>query len=119
MLLGSVAPFGSSLNTETTFFMAGKGLVQTRFGHWPGNPVYSSRGVDDEIPETKLLDHDPPYPGTAHMANWFDCIRGGGQTSASMELGYRQGIATVMGDTAYRLGRKVVFDKQKRGIGPA
>ncbi len=25
-------------------------------------------------------------------------------------MGYRQGIAIVMGDTAYRLGRKVVFD---------
>ncbi len=114
-----VTHFGSSLNNETTFFMAEKGLVQTRFGHWPGNPVYSSKGVDDAIPETKLLDHDPPYPGIAHMADWFGCIREGGQTHANMEMGYRQGIAIVMGDTAARLGRKVVFDKEKREVRPA
>lgn len=114
-----VTHFGSSLNNETTFFMSEKGLVQTRFGHWPGDPVYSSKGVDDAIPETKLLDKDPPYPGPAHMADWFGCIRGGGQTNANMEMGYKQGIAIVMGDTACRLGRKVVFDRQKRTIRPA
>ncbi|KPL11044.1 hypothetical protein AMJ85_04780 [candidate division BRC1 bacterium SM23_51] len=114
-----VTHFGSSLNTETTFFMLGKGLVQTRFGHYPGNPVYSSRGVDDSIPETKLLEEDPPYPGQAHMANWLGCIRNGSRTNANMEMGYKQGIAVVMGDTAYRLGRKVIFDKAKREIRPA
>jgi predicted dehydrogenase len=114
-----VTHFGSSLNTETTFFMAEKGLVQSRFGHWPGNPVYSSKGVDDKIPETKLLDHDPPYPGTAHMADWFHAIRHGGPTHADMEMGYRQGIAIVMGDAAWRLGRKVRFDRQDRQVRPA
>jgi len=114
-----VTHFGSSLNNETTFFMAEKGLVQTRFGHWPGDPVYSSTGVDKAIPETKLLGEDPPYPGSAHMADWFACIRGGGQTRANMEMGYRQGIAIVLGDTAQRLGRKVVFDPEKREVRPA
>lgn len=114
-----VTHFGSSLNTETTFFMLDKGLVQTRFGHHPGNPVYSSRGVDDSIPEKKLLEGDTPYPGKAHMTDWFNHIRNGGQTHANMDMGYKQGIAVVMGDTAYRLGRKVVFDKAKREIRPA
>ena len=90
--------------------------TQTRFGHFPGNPVYSSKGVNDDIPEQKLLDHQPVYPGTAHMANWFSCIRNGGRPNADMEMGYKQGIAIVMGDTAYRLGRKVLFDKEKREI---
>jgi hypothetical protein len=36
-----------------------------------------------------------------------------------MEMGYRQGIAVVMGDTASRPGRKVVFDREKREIRPA
>lgn len=114
-----VTHFGSSLNNETTFFMAEKGLVQTRFGHWPGDPVYSSKGVDDKIPEQKLLGKDPPYPGTAHMADWFSAIRDGGQTNADMEMGYRQGIAIILGDTAHRLARKVVFDKEKREVRPA
>ena len=114
-----VTHFGSSLNNETTFFMAEKGLVETRFGHWPGDPVYSSKGVDDAIPAAKLLGENPPYPGAAHMADWFGAIRGGGRTRADMERGYRQGIAVVMGDTARRLGRKVVFDRETRSVRPA
>lgn len=114
-----VTHFGSSWNTETTFFMLSKGLVQTRFGHNPGNPVYSSKGVDDSVPETRLLAKEPPDPIVAHMGNWLDCIRSGGRTNADMEMGYRQGIAVIMGDAAYQLRRKVVFDKQKREIRPA
>lgn len=114
-----VTHFGSSWNTETTFFMLSKGLVQTRFGHNPGNPVYSSKGVDDSVPETPLLQKEPPDPILAHMGNWLECIRSGGRTNADMEMGYRQGIAVILGDAACRLGRKVVFDKQKREIRPA
>jgi len=114
-----VTHFGSSWNTDTTFFMLEKGLVQTRFGHNPGNPVYSSKGVNDSIPEKRLLEEDRPDPGPAHMANWLGCIRNGGQPHADMDVGYKQGVAVVMGDTAYRLARKVVFDKEKRQIGPA
>jgi predicted dehydrogenase len=114
-----VTHFGSSYNTETTWFMLAEGLVQTRFGHYPGNPVYSSKGVDDSIPETKLLDKDTPDPGVAHMANWLACIRSGNQTNANMAMGYKQGIAVIMGDAAYRLARKVIFDKDKREIRPA
>jgi predicted dehydrogenase len=114
-----VTHFGSAFNTETTFFMLDKGLVQTRFGHGPGNPIVSSKGVDDSIPEKKLMEQDPPAVGSAHMANWFECIRNGGKTNANMEMGYKQGIAVIMGDTAYRLARKVVFDKEKREIRPA
>jgi hypothetical protein len=53
------------------------------------------------------------------MLNWIGCIRHGGQTNANMDMGYRQGVAVVMGDTAARLGRKVIFDKEKREIRPA
>ncbi len=114
-----VTHFGSSWNTETTFFMLDKGLVQTRFGHNPGNPVYSSKGVNNSIPEKKLLKTNPPDPATAHVANWLGCIRNGRKPHADMDMGYKQGIAVVMGDTAYRLARKVVFDKEKREIRPA
>ena len=114
-----VTHFGSDANTETVLFMLEKGMVRTRFPHDPGNPVYSSEGVSDDTPEQKLLDEDPPYPGTTHAKNWFDCIRNGGEPTADMEMGYKQGIAVVMSDTAYRLGRKVVFDPQKREINPA
>jgi len=114
-----VTHFGSSLNTTTTFFMLAKGLVQTQFGHHPGNPVYSSKGVDDSIPERMLLGKDPPDPGPAHVANWLSCIRSGRRPHADMEMGYKQGIAVIMGDAACRLARKVIFDRDKREIRPA
>lgn len=114
-----VTHFGSSWNTDTTLFMLEKGMVQARFGHNPGNPVYSSKGVNDSIPEGNLLEKEPPDPATAHMANWFDSIRKGSRANADMEMGYKQGVAVVMGDAAHRLARKVVFDKQKREIRPA
>jgi predicted dehydrogenase len=114
-----VTHFGSAWNTETTLFMLDKGLVETRFGHNPGNPTYSSKGVNESIPETKLLEKDPPDPGLPHMANWLDCIRKGAQPHADMEMGYKQGIAVIMGDAAYRLARKVFFDPKEREIRPA
>ena len=38
--------------------------------------------------------------------------RHGGRPIAHMDYGHKQGIAVLMGDTACRLGRKVVFDKE-------
>lgn len=111
--------FGSSIDNEKTLFMFEKGSLRCRFGHFVGNPIYSSEGVDDSIEPQKLLETDPPNPGPAHVANWFDCIRDGGQPNANMEFGYKHGIATLMGDLACTSGRKVVFDKTTREIRPA
>ena len=53
-------------------------------------------------------------------AAWrLNCIRNGGAPNANMDFGYKQGIAVLMGDMAYSMGRKVVFDKKKREIRPA
>ena len=111
-----VSHFGSAIGSESTLFMFEKGALRARFGHDLGNPTYSSEGVDDSIESTKLLDFDPPYPGQAHVANWFDCIRNGGRPNADMEFGYKQGIAVLLGDLAYASGRRVVFDRDKREI---
>ncbi|HOW73333.1 MAG TPA: Gfo/Idh/MocA family oxidoreductase [Phycisphaerae bacterium] len=108
--------FGSSLGNESTVFMFEKGMIRTRFGHWLGNPTLSSEGVNDAIKPEKLLQEEPPYPGAAHVKNWFDCIRNGGQPNANVEFGYKHGIAVVMGDAASTTGRKVHFDKVKREI---
>jgi len=108
--------FGSSIDDEKTLFMFEKGSLRCRFGHHIGNPSYSSEGVDDKIKLQKLLDFDPPYPGTAHVANWFDCIRGGGRPNANMDFGHKQGIAVIMGDAAYSLRRRVTFQKEKQEI---
>jgi len=114
-----VSHFGSSINSESTLFMFEKGALRTGFGHDLGNPSYSSEGVGDAVEAQTLLDFDPPYPGQAHVANWFDCIRNGGQPNANMDYGYKQGIAVLLGDMAYSLGRRVVFDEAARAIRPA
>ena len=114
-----VTHFGSIHDTETTRFLLEKGMAQCRFGHNPGNPVFSSEGVSDEIPPQPLLHVDPSYPGVAHVQDWARAIRNNTQPTADMEMGYRQGIAVVMGDMAFRLGRKVTFDAETRAIHPA
>jgi predicted dehydrogenase len=111
-----VSHFGSTISNETTVFMFEKGSVKGNFGHYIGNPTFSSEGVNDAIKPQKLLSQDPPYPGPAHVKNWFDCIRNGGQPAANMEYGYKHGVAVIMGDAACTLGRKVGFDKQKREL---
>lgn len=110
-----VSHFGSSVDNETVRFFFEKGSVRTRFGHHVGNPVVSSESGETK----KLLDFDPPYPGTAHVEDWFDSIRGGGPSSADMDFGYKQGVAVLLGDAAYSLGRRVAFDGEKREIRPA
>jgi hypothetical protein len=35
-----------------------------------------------------------------------------------MEYAYKHGIAVIMGDMAYNLGRKVSFDNKKREVRP-
>ena len=114
-----VSHFGSSINSESTLFMFEGGALRTGFGHNLGNPSYSSEGVGDAVDAQKLLDFDPPYPGQAHVTNWFDCIRNGGQPNAHMDYGYKQGIAVLLGDMACRLGRRVIFDEGTREIRPA
>jgi hypothetical protein len=59
---------------------------------------------------------EPPYPGAAHVKNWFDCIRNGGQPNANMDYGYKQGVTVAMGDLAWETNRKVYFDKEKRDV---
>jgi predicted dehydrogenase len=114
-----ITHFGNEHDTESIRFMLEKGMLQCRFGHDPGNPIFSSEGVSDEIPRQKLLDEDPSYPGAAHVEDWAQAIRNSTQPAVGMEMGYRQGVAVVMGDMAYRLQRKVVFDAKTRTIKPA
>jgi predicted dehydrogenase len=114
-----VTHFGSEHDTESIRFMFEKGMLRCRFGHHPGNPTFSSEGVGNELPSRKLLEQDPPYPGPAHIQDWAQAIRNHSQPAANMEMGYRQGVAVVMGDSAYRLQRKVTFDEKARAIRPA
>lgn len=108
--------FGSDIDNEKTIFMFEKGSIQCKFGHWPGNPTLSSAGVDDKIKPEKLLDADTPDPLPLHVKNWLDCIRSGEQPNAHMDLGYKHGIAVILGDVAWTQNRKAYFDPKKREV---
>ncbi|HSW45324.1 MAG TPA: hypothetical protein VLM89_07115, partial [Phycisphaerae bacterium] len=82
----------------------------------PGNPVMSAEGVKKEYEPQKLLESDPPSPLELHVKNWLDCIRTGAKPNADIELGYKHGIAVVMGDLSWNVNRKVTFDPKTREL---
>ena len=113
-----VTHFGSTVDHETTKFLGDKGLMRTRFGHGPGAPTVSGEG--SEHPERIKNETTLEVPQTdSHMLNWLKCIRSRQEPLANMDAGYMQGVAVLLGEKAYELGRKVIFDQQKREIRPA
>ncbi|MCC7084852.1 MAG: hypothetical protein IT427_07585 [Pirellulales bacterium] len=75
--------------------------------------------MNDDIPQQKLFEEGPPYPGAAHTQDWAAATRNPANSVAYLQLGCQQGVAIALGDAAYRFGRKVVFDAQARTIKPA
>jgi predicted dehydrogenase len=51
-----------------------------------------------------------------HIKEWLDAIRGSGQPSCDIREGVEEAISAHMGTTAYRLGTKVFWDKDKKDI---
>lgn len=52
-------------------------------------------------------------PPTAHMQNFFDCIRSGKETNCPFELGFRVSIACRMAVDSYRRGRTIRWDPKR------
>ncbi len=57
-----------------------------------------------------------PTAPHAHMRNFLDCIRSGGETNCPMEIGFRVSVACRMAIDSYRLGRTVYWDAAKEEI---
>jgi predicted dehydrogenase len=55
-------------------------------------------------------------PPRAHMQNFFDCIRGGGEPNCPFELGFRVSIACRMAVESYRQQRAMRWDAAKEEI---
>jgi len=112
------AHFGSSIDSDRTVLCFERGSVQTRFGHAPGPPLVSGEGSGHpERPKEKFTLTLPPFK--RHILDWLDCVRSRRQPTANMEMGYRQGVAVVLGDRAWAEGRKMVFEPDKRQSRPA
>ncbi len=52
-------------------------------------------------------------PATAHMQNFFDCIRSGKETNCPFELGFRVSVACRMAVESYRQGHSMSWDAVK------
>ena len=52
----------------------------------------------------------------AHMRNFFDCIRGGGQPNCPFEVGFRVSIACRMAVESYRQARTLRWDAAREEI---
>lgn len=52
----------------------------------------------------------------AHMQNFFDCIRGGGEPNCPFDLGFRVAIASRMAVDSYRQGRTLRWDAAREEI---
>jgi len=55
-------------------------------------------------------------PGNAHMRNFFDVIRNGGETNCPFEVGFRTSIACRMAVESYRQQRTIRWDAQKEEL---
>ena len=51
-----------------------------------------------------------PQPTERHRENWMDCIRSGRRPAMDVEIGYRTVTYCILGNMAYTLGRKLVYD---------
>lgn len=74
--------------------------------------------------EQKAKDYQPPadgvkiYKSPGHRENWLECIRTGERPVMDVEIGHRVITLGILGNIAYRVGRKLTWDpKAQRFVG--
>lgn len=108
---------------EWTLTWTQPGTPNPRF---PGDWGATYRGGRDELVvlagdggcevEQKAKDYSPPpggfqaFESPGHFQNWLDCIRTGERPVMDVETGHHVVTLCNLGNIAWRLGRKVVFD---------
>jgi predicted dehydrogenase len=79
------------------------------------NACNTEQKAKDYVPpaggEVYLHPTDPAVSATErHRQNWYDCIRSGKHPVMDVEIGYRTVSMCILGNIAWRLGRKVTYD---------
>ncbi len=105
--------FGNGTGSYTRF-LGSKGTLDT--SNW-NKPKVSGAGASDpkSIKGDKPVD---PVERAAHMQDWLQCIRSRKQPNADVDAGYQHAITSILSDTAWVKGRRMVFDPKKREILP-
>ncbi|MFA5530270.1 MAG: Gfo/Idh/MocA family oxidoreductase [Thiohalomonadaceae bacterium] len=52
-----------------------------------------------------------------HMREWLGCVRHGGTPSCDVERGFAEAVTAQMATLAYRLGRRIEWDAERRRLG--
>lgn len=84
------------------------------FVHWGGDGgTWAERKAREWQPGPGAVD---VYRSPGHMEDWFEGIKTGKRTIMNVEAGVDVAILTVLGNLAFRLGRKLRWDHSKREI---
>jgi predicted dehydrogenase len=109
--------------SNTSYFKRGHGvcfvgtngtLIVNRNG-WEVLPEYSGGGENrkallEAVPLKKKYDDGL----SQHMANFIDCIKNGGKPNANIEIGANVARLAILGNLAYKIGRRLYWDGEKR-----
>lgn len=84
------------------------------FVHWGGDGgTWAERKAREWEPGPGSVD---VYRSPGHMEDWFEGIKTGKRTIMNVEAGVDVAILSVLGNLAFRLGRKLRWDHSKREI---
>ena len=99
-----------SYNRNGILFVGDKGKVFVNRGGVHGKPV-------DELKENPLpADAWRVYPGTDHMANFFDCVKTRKKPCAPVQVEHRTITACHLTNISIRLQRKLAWDPVKQQV---
>ena len=51
-----------------------------------------------------------------HTDNWLQCMRSGKTPNGSIETGFAHSVAVIMATTAYRTGKKVLWNRKEEEL---
>ncbi len=106
---------GSTVNEQ--------GLPEVVRGHHAtmtigGNRITVSpeRPFSDEVDPADYPDIPAAHMVTAHQADWFNCIRNGGEPNAGAEMAVRLDTVLHLAEMSERLNTLCVFDAETRSV---
>jgi predicted dehydrogenase len=79
-------------------------------------PIYKKKFMEKTGQEQLILPIEPQDLHTAHMQNFFDCMRSRQLPNLNADFGYRTMVAIGLGVDAYRESRQLAFDPDSEKV---
>jgi predicted dehydrogenase len=103
MLISWVSGFGNDQLGSTEHVLGTDGTIART-----NQIAYIPQKVNNPTSQPRTA--NTKTPSNAHMANFLDCVRSGGEPNCPFELGFRVAIACRMAVDSYRQNRTVRWD---------